>query len=124
MENPAVTIIGHPDDVRYPIDHEQFAEAAAHHHIIIEVNEASIAPGGYRGTPRETMANMASLLLHLSSHRVPILLSSDSHGAAGVGEAPCAETLVTHAQYPRELILNHLPADEFVRCLRHRKDPS
>ena len=30
MKNPLVTIVGHPDDDRYPIEDETFVTAAAH----------------------------------------------------------------------------------------------
>lgn len=112
MENPYVKIIGHPDDQHYPIDCKQFVDAAEKNHIIIEVNEASLAPGGYRG---DTKATMTELLQLCSRRRLPILLSSDSHGAAGVGDAPYAEALVAKLQYPRELILNYLPTEEFMQ---------
>ena len=119
MSNPYVTIIGHPDDTHYPIDHEAFVKAASKYNVIMEVNEASLMAGSYRGRPEDTIANMTSLLMHCRKQNLPILLSSDSHGSAGVGQAPCAEALVAQLAYPRELILNHLPAEEFITCL-HR----
>lgn len=115
MENPYVKIIGHPDDQHYPIDCRQFVEAADRNHIVIEVNEASLAPGGYRGDAKATMTEILNLC---KQYRMPILLSSDSHGAAGVGDAPCAEALVTQIQYPRDLILNYLAKDTFVSHFR------
>lgn len=118
MENPYVNIIGHPDDQHYPIDCEQLVEAAAKHHIIIEVNEASLAPGGYRGDTKDTMAAILKLCRR---HQLPILLSSDSHGAAGVGEAPCGEALVAEVNYPRELILNYRKPDAVAAMLKERR---
>lgn len=118
MENPYVTVIGHPDDQHYPIDCEQLAEAAALHQVIIEVNEASLMPGGYRGEARETMT---AILTHCRRHNLPILLSSDSHGAAGVGEAPHCEALIAETGYPRELILNYMEPETVRSILRRRR---
>ncbi len=117
MENSHVTVIGHPDDQHYPIDCEQLANAAAKCRVIIEVNEASLIPGGYRGATRSTMT---SILQFCQKHELPILLSSDSHGAAGVGEAPLCEALISEIRYPKELILNYMEADA-VRSILHRR---
>ena len=118
MENPHVKIIGHPDDQHYPVDWEAMAQAAAKHHIIIEVNEASLSPGGYRGETKETMCNILNACF---KYRLPILLSSDRHGAAGVGEAPLAQKLVAELHYPEELILNFMPAEEFAKILQRKE---
>ena len=113
-----MNIIGHPDDQHYPVDCEALAQAAAKHHIIIEVNEASLSPGGYRGETKETMCNILNACF---KYRLPILLSSDSHGAAGVGEAPLAQKLVAELHYPEELILNFMPAEEFAKILQRKE---
>lgn len=118
MENPYVKIIGHPDDQHYPVDCERLAEAAIKHHVILEVNEASLAPGGYRGEAKPTMAKLLALCLERSH---PILLSSDSHGAAGAGKAPCAEALAKEAGFPRELILNYSSSIEELLNPRQHK---
>lgn len=115
MENPHVNIIGHPDDQHYPIDCEALAEAAAKHRVIIEVNEASLSPDGYRGETKETMREILCACL---KRRLPILLSSDSHGHAGVGEAPLAEELVTGLCYPRELIINFMSMEALTELLQ------
>ncbi len=118
MENPYVNFIGHPDDVRYPVDHERLVKAAVLHQVYLEVNEASLAPGSFRGDTRPIMKKLLELCL---SYRHPILLSSDSHGAAGVGEAPLAEGLAMEVGYPRSLLLNYLPVQELERLLKARR---
>ena len=118
MEQPYVNIIGHPDDPHYPIDYKQFVEAAFKNHVILEVNEASLVPGGYRG---ETKENMRAILKLCRQKQLPILLSSDSHGAKGVGEAPCSEALVKEAEYPSELIINYMEPDMVCALLKQRR---
>jgi len=119
MDNPYVKIIGHPEDQHYPIDYEQLVAAAARKHVIIEVNEASLAPGGYRGNPEDTAAALCTILSLCSKARLPVLLSSDSHGVSAVGEAPYAQALIAKVHFPQELILNYLPAEVFLSYLRH-----
>lgn len=113
MENPFVNFIGHPDDQRYPADYERLVEAAVKNHVYLEINEASLTPGSFRGDVKATAYRILELCE--KSHH-PVLLSSDSHGAKGVGEAPLAEALVREAAFPRELILNYF-SPEALRAL-------
>lgn len=117
MENPYVNIIGHPDDQHYPVDCNHLVEAAAKNHVIIEVNEVSLSPNGYRG---DTIDTMRTILKQCTAHDLPILLSSDSHGAAGVGEAPLAEALVAEVGYPRDLIVNYISVEHFIGILKRK----
>ncbi len=114
MEHPAVKIIGHPDDPQFPVDCEVFVRAAAQNHIIIEVNEVSLSPDGYR----EGAAPITAALLSLcKSHRLPIILSSDSHGAAHIGQVPRANALAMALGYPRELIVNYMSVEQVKELL-------
>lgn len=103
MRNPYVRILGHPDDVRYPVDVRELAEAAVRYGVILEVNEASLTPGGYRGDTRDTLR---MILRECAARRHPVLLSSDSHGAAHAGEAPRGMQLLAEEGFPKELVLN------------------
>jgi len=111
MENPYIKIIGHPDDARFPVDALKLAEAAAKYHVILEINDSSLSPEGYRGNTRSNMKRLLTFCLKL---RQPVLLSSDSHGSGRIGEVPYALELVKELSYPRELILNYQPAESFL----------
>ena len=52
MKNPYVTIIGHCDDVKYPVDYLAIVRAAMEHQILLEINNSSLSPDGYRGDTR------------------------------------------------------------------------
>lgn len=117
MENPYVTILGHPDDQRYPIDCQRLVEAAVKNHVFLEINEASLRPDGYRGDVRDTVKELLRLCM---DHKHPVLLSSDSHGARRVGEAPLAEALVAEVGVPRSLILNFYHVDDVKKMLTSR----
>ena len=49
MKHPAVKILGHCDDIHFPVDYNALAKAAMKENVIFEINEASLAPYGYRG---------------------------------------------------------------------------
>ncbi len=104
IKNPYVQIIGHCDDSRYPVDYPALVSAAASHRTIFEINAASLRPDGYRGDTRQN--NL--MLLHLCKHYDhPVLLSSDSHGTAHIGDFSSTLALLRMAEMPERLILNN-----------------
>lgn len=106
MENPGVNILGHPDDEKFPLDYEAVLEAAAKNHVALELNNASLAPTGYRGN---TVPADVTILNLCMQKRHPILLASDSHGAAHLGDFSYALTVIREMEFPRKLILNASP---------------
>lgn len=113
MKNPYVRIIGHCDDVKFPVDYLALVEAAIEHHVILELNDSSLRPDGYRGDTRFN----DMMLLNLCKHfHYPILLSSDSHGTEHIGEFDHALELIRLAEFPEELILN-CSSSEFLSWL-------
>lgn len=107
MKNPYVRIIGHCDDERYPIDHLALVRAAMEHHVLLEINNSSLSPDGYRGDTRFN----ALMILNLCSHfHYPVLLSSDSHGAKHIGDCKYAQKMAKLAEVPDGLILNYSPS--------------
>ncbi len=104
MKNPVIKILGHADQVSYPVDYEILAKAAVDYGVIFEINEASLAPYGYRGDTRE---NCTAILNCSLKYHLPILLSSDSHGPDHIGDFTYAADFVHQAMFPEELILNN-----------------
>ena len=100
----AVKILGHCDDTHFPVDYETLARAALRENVIFEINEASLAPGGYRG---DTRANAARILYLCQKYQLPVILSSDSHGKEHVGDFTYAEEFVHQLMFPETLILNN-----------------
>lgn len=104
MKNPYVRIIGHCDDVKYPVDYLALIQAAMEHHVILEINNSSLSPDGYRG---DTRANIL-MILNLCKHfQYPVLLSSDSHGPEHVGDVAYAQEMLKLAEFPDELVVNY-----------------
>ena len=104
MKNPHVKILGHCDNPHYPVDYDAVAACAKENQVLPEINEASLAPYGYRG---DTRHNNAELLRCCLKYETPILLSSDSHGAGHVGDFTYAADFVHQAMFPEALIYNN-----------------
>ncbi len=104
MKHPSVKILGHCDNPNFPANYEALALCAKENGVAFEINEASLAPYGYRG---DTQANNREILRCARKHQVPILLSSDSHGSEHIGDFTYAADFVHQECFPEELILNN-----------------
>lgn len=103
IKNPYINIIGHPDDGNYPLDYEAVVQASKEYHTLLEVNNASLDPKGFRLNTRENDTMMLKLC---KKYGVPIVVSSDSHIADDVGEFPYALEVLRDVEFPEELIVN------------------
>lgn len=103
MENPAVNIIGHPDDSRYPLDYEAVVLAAKEHHVLLELNNSSLNPDNSRKDP---LPNDIRMLELCRKYEVPIIINSDAHCANDVGNHGFAELLIKELNFPEHLIVN------------------
>ena len=103
MENPAVNIIGHPDDGRYPVNFDELVAAAKENHVLLELNISSLNPAGSRKDPIPSDRKMLELC---RKYQTPIIINSDSHCAADVGCHQYADKLLEETGFPEELIVN------------------
>lgn len=104
MKNPHICIIGHCDDTKYPVDYLAIVKAAMEHHVLLEINNSSLSPDGYRGDTRFNDLMILNLCKHF---HYPVILSSDSHGTKHVGDFTYALEMVRLAEMPDSLILNY-----------------
>lgn len=116
MKNPHVSIIGHCDDVKYPVDYLAIVKAAMKYHVLLEINNSSLSPDGYRGDARFNDLMILDLCNHF---HYPVVLASDSHGTEHVGDFEYALELVKTAQIPKELVMNY-SRKEFLSFLDKR----
>lgn len=116
MKNPYVKIIGHCDDTKYPVDYERLVQAAKEYHVLLELNNSSLSPDGYRGNTRP---NALSILEYCRRYRHPVVLSSDSHGTGHIGDFRYILPLIGETDFPRELILNY-SLDAFRKFIQTR----
>ena len=103
MENPYVNIIGHPDDPRYPIDLKAVVEAAKENHVILEMNNSSLAPTSFRKATKEGYLEFLELC---QSYDQPIIMDSDAHVDIDVGNHCYVAEILEEAQFPEYLIMN------------------
>lgn len=104
MKHPRVKIVGHPEDVKYPVDFEALVVAAKHYGVAIEINNSSLSPEGYRGDVSE---NVRQILQFCKKHDCPVVVSSDSHGTAHVGDFQYAIGMIQECEVPENLIVNY-----------------
>ena len=103
MKNPYVNIIGHPDDPRYPIDLRAVVEAAKEYHVLLEMNNSSLAPTGFRKATTEGYLEFLELC---RAYDQPILMGSDAHVDMDVGNHGYVAEILELAQFPERLIMN------------------
>lgn len=104
MKHPVVKILGHCDDPHFPVDYDMLARAALHENVIFEINEASLVPHSYRG---DTRSNVLQILHYCLQYKIPIILSSDSHGKEHIGDFVHSAEFVHQQMFPEKLILNN-----------------
>lgn len=103
MKNPYVHVIGHPDDSRFELDFETIVRAAKEYHVLLELNNSSLSPNGFRINAGE---NILVLLKYCKQYEVSVVMSSDAHIFSDVGNHCYVKELVTCAAFPDELIVN------------------
>ncbi len=106
MNHPSVRFLGHPDDGNFPMDYERLLSAAKEHHVYPEINNASLMPDAYRLNGYQNSLRILSLCKEM---KLPVLLSSDSHGKRHVGDMCYIFPLLEEANFPPELIINTDP---------------
>ncbi|MCF0111032.1 MAG: phosphatase [Erysipelotrichaceae bacterium] len=104
LNHTNVKIIGHPDDGKYPFDTERVVKAAAEHHVLIEVNNSSLKPDGFRLNSRE---NMKEVLRMCMKYNVPVIMNSDAHISFEVGKHIYCEEIVNEVNFPKDRIVNY-----------------
>jgi putative hydrolase len=103
MKHPNVKIVGHPEDVKYPVDYEALVVAAKHYGVAIELNNSSLSPEGYRGDVRE---NVRQILQFCKKHECSVVVSSDSHGTEHIGDFTYAMEMIQECGFPKVLVVN------------------
>lgn len=112
-ENSYVTIIGHPDDGRFPVDYESLVIKARDTRTLLELNNASLTPGGFRLNCREN----AKLMLHFcEKYGAQVIMDSDAHVFSQVGDHRYPKDIIEEMHFPEELVINR-SLDEFTKFL-------
>jgi len=118
MENPVVSILGHPACAHFDIDIEAVVSAAARTGTIIEINNMTLNPKSVRYKGDE---DQRRLLTACKKYKVPILASSDAHFCALVGEMGKAKALIEAEGIPESQVLN-TSAELFFQAVQMKRD--
>ncbi|MBQ9518270.1 MAG: phosphatase [Firmicutes bacterium] len=103
IKNPYINIIGHPCDPRYPFDISAVVKAAEENNVLLEINNASYNPNNGRRGGEELTVEM---LLECKKRSLPVILGSDAHFYASIGDFSRTLPLLEQADMPKELIIN------------------
>ena len=103
MKNPRVDIIGHSDDGRFPADYGILARAAKETGTLLEVNNASLSPKGFRKNTRE---NAIKMLKECKKYGAMAVLGTDSHVDVSIADYTYAFEVLKAADFPEELVAN------------------
>ena len=117
MKNPAVVIIGHPDNPKYPVDFDKIARAAKENHVLLEINNSSYKSTGYRAGSRE---NAKLLLKACQKYNTTIIMGSDAHTDFDVGNHKFSQEVIKENNFTEELVVNTDTAN-FFEFLNYRK---
>lgn len=117
MENPLIDILGHPGDPRYPMDYETIFRVARETGTLLEINNASLVPKGFRAGSDE---NIEKILRMAMKADTPIVMGSDAHFYTDVGNFSNVEKLMEKIGFPQELVLNTSPQRFFGQIKRKK----
>lgn len=104
MDEPHVNIIGHPDDGRFPVDVLALVQAAKEKHVLLELNNNSLNPKGFRQDARQTDEKILKTCMQ---YQVPVILGSDAHVEEDIARYDFAEQVIEAVGFPKELIVNY-----------------
>ncbi|MCL2527456.1 MAG: phosphatase [Defluviitaleaceae bacterium] len=117
MENPLVSILGHPCDFHFDIDIEAVVAAAANTGTIIEINNQTLNPDSIR---YDGDAKQRQLIALCKDYKVPVIAGSDAHFWSLVGDVSQAKALIEEAGLPESQVLN-TSADLFFSVIRQKR---
>lgn len=117
MKKDYIDIIGHPDDGRFEVDYETLVEYAVKTGTLLEINNSSLRPGGYRVNTYENALKMLKICKKCGAM---ITLGSDAHTDCDIGNICYSQKVLKEAEFPEELIAN-LNIQKFKSVLKRNR---
>lgn len=118
MERNDIDIIGHPDDGRFPVNYEELVKAAKRTGTLLEINNSSLRPGGYRENTKE---NAIKMLEYCKKYEAMVVLGSDAHFDTEIAGYKYVDEVLSAADFPKELIAN-TSFEKFKTFLKRNKN--
>jgi putative hydrolase len=116
METPHIHVIGHPDDSRFPLDFSELARAASDTGTLLEVNNNSLRPDGFRVNAR---SNCIEMLAQCEKYGARVTVSSDAHIDGDVGNFVYALDVLQETGFPEKLVAN-TSLDKLMKALQQK----
>ncbi len=104
MKHQYTTILGHPDDSRFPIDYETVIKAAKEFDVLVEINSSSLNPNAYR---QGAKGNYKTIIELCNKYRANVILDSDAHICYNVGNVKNSINIANEYGLDQELIVNY-----------------
>ena len=117
MENPVVSIIGHPGDIHFEIDIEAVVAAATRTGTIIEINNQTLNPQSVRYNGDDVQRLIIAMC---KAYKAPVIVSSDAHFSTQVGKMDKAKALVEAAGLPEYQVMN-TSAELFLETIQKKR---
>ena len=117
IRNPAVDIIGHPDEGRCPVDYETVVRAAAEHHTLLEINNNSLRSP----SRKNTFENACTMLKLCKKYDVPVICDSDAHYMHDLANMDHVARVLEEVDFPEALVINY-SADRFRQFIRENRE--
>ena len=102
MKNPAIRVIGHPDDSRNVPDYETIVRVAKETDTLLEINNSSLMPSSFRIRARE---NVITLLELCKKYKAKVTTGSDAHVDRDVGDFDKVKEIFEYCNFPEELVV-------------------
>jgi putative hydrolase len=115
MKNPAIHIIGHPDDSRCLPDYEILVKMAKETNTLLEINNSSLEPTSFRLDSRENIITMLELC---KKYKVKVTTGSDAHIDGHVGKFDKVLEVFKYCNFPEELVVT-TDVDKIIPYLNH-----
>ena len=85
------------------LDYEAIVKKAKETHTLLELNNSSLRPGGFRVNTRENDLEMLRLC---KKYEVPISIGSDAHVDVDLAGFDLAMEVLKECEFPEELVVN------------------
>lgn len=99
-QNPLVDIIGHSGDPRFAYDYDTVIPLFGQNGKLVEINENTFV------VRRQSLQNCCRIAQLCKQHRVRIVVDSDAHYHASVGQVDRCLDMLREIEFPPELIVN------------------
>lgn len=103
MQREDIEIIGHPDDGRFEVDYEALVDMAKQTGTLLEINNSSLKPGGFRVNSNENARRMLEICRKTGTM---VVLGSDAHVDVDIANTKYSSKLLQDVDFPEELVAN------------------